>query len=997
MKITNILIAFLFVLSSCVHRPLAPEKELQSSEVNAPYYQTEFLGGWDNKSRNVAGGGHISGYKIGSEMCGQGDLQFPRVSISTRPGYCVGIVAGQESGLIAPRTIVQIPGSANFLVVDFGGWIRNNGRVILLERKGKTFVLRPLLAKLDYPHGLAFGPDGKAYVGVQNAIFRFNPIAPRPAQTVELVIKDLPGMAFTMPNGAQITKNTHPLKQFVFDRMGAIYVNIGAPTDACLAHLGKEGDCYVGETNRPLAAIWKFTPQKGKIFKTLSAKDPNPAMEVVATGLRNSIAMVTHRGYPDPGYAFLQGENARDFPDPAQPNEELNAIQRGKHYGWPYCYNNDSVSPEYQNFISTNAKYKNLCAGQAPTAYQPPLTLFPPHSSPLDLKYYNGNRFSELKGKLLVTWHGYQPSGSRIAFSAVDERGFPQRNTAAVSYGQNCSSRKLIQTDKTSSVQGVQFEELITGWYGVGGVRPQGAPVGMTVADDGSLWVVEDKNASILRIDRDDSPKVRAAEPCDSRSEEEIAELIDLIKGNSKSEILLTNIRRNLVEKNCMGCHSNFNLNPEMTDPEKDLAVARYLLKQDSWFLPGNLKESRIHQRTRALGVDRPMPGNAAELLAKDPTYQQVVADLDMLINTIVPGDVYRVKLATAPSLKIRDANKNVCGAVPNQDEVLVVDKNPPERPGFVRIYKPAKKYLNGDCPPNSKYYLGADYLELVGDRSPSSAENPQAGLYYSVPHSQPGQFSFGIEGPAVAANGHLYAVNFQNKGTIGVVYPNGQAEKFLDLPKGSVGNSLAISSSGLMYVADYVGHKIYIVDPVTKELKVYVQNVGMTQPNDMALGKDDVLYLTDPNWKKKSSRIWRVSEGKAKILYQGPAIFNGIDLSPNGEYLYLADSRTNKIWRYTIGTELFDPQMIIQFKGFEVDGLKVDAKENIYVARITKGTVAKISPQGELLQEIALNGKEPTNLVFGGDDGKTVFVTQRDGGFIEKFRVEEPGRSWAQ
>jgi sugar lactone lactonase YvrE len=41
------------------------------------------------------------------------------------------------------------------------------------------------------------------------------------------------------------------------------------------------------------------------------------------------------------------------------------------------------------------------------------------------------------------------------------------------------------------------------------------------------------------------------------------------------------------------------------------------------------------------------------------------------------------------------------------------------------------------------------------------------------------------------------------------------------------------------------------------------------------------------------------------------------------------------------------------------------------------------------------LRAKEPTNLAFGGPDGKTVFVTQRQGGFIEAFRVDRPGREF--
>ena len=43
--------------------------------------------------------------------------------------------------------------------------------------------------------------------------------------------------------------------------------------------------------------------------------------------------------------------------------------------------------------------------------------------------------------------------------------------------------------------------------------------------------------------------------------------------------------------------------------------------------------------------------------------------------------------------------------------------------------------------------------------------------------------------------------------------------------------------------------------------------------------------------------------------------------------------------------------------------------------------------------REVPLSGKQPTNLTFGGPDGRTVFVTQKEGRFIEAFRVDRPGR----
>jgi signal peptidase len=72
---------------------------------------------------------------------------------------------------------------------------------------------------------------------------------------------------------------------------------------------------------------------------------------------------------------------------------------------------------------------------------------------------------------------------------------------------------------------------------------------------------------------------------------------------------------------------------------------------------------------------------------------------------------------------------------------------------------------------------------------------------------------------------------------------------------------------------------------------------------------------------------------------------------------------------------------------------LRTDVDGRIFVTRPLKGTVAVLTPDGNLVREIPLKGKNPTNLTFGGPDGKTVFVTQGDGGFIEAFRVDRPGR----
>jgi signal peptidase len=86
---------------------------------------------------------------------------------------------------------------------------------------------------------------------------------------------------------------------------------------------------------------------------------------------------------------------------------------------------------------------------------------------------------------------------------------------------------------------------------------------------------------------------------------------------------------------------------------------------------------------------------------------------------------------------------------------------------------------------------------------------------------------------------------------------------------------------------------------------------------------------------------------------------------------------------------------LVKRFDDFGIDGLRTDTEGNLFVARILKGTIAVLTPQGKLTREIKLTAKEPTNLAFGGHDGKTIFVTQRQGGFIESFRTDRPGREY--
>jgi signal peptidase len=291
-----------------------------------------------------------------------------------------------------------------------------------------------------------------------------------------------------------------------------------------------------------------------------------------------------------------------------------------------------------------------------------------------------------------------------------------------------------------------------------------------------------------------------------------------------------------------------------------------------------------------------------------------------------------------------------------------------------------------------------------------AGAAAPAAGqaLFQSQRLTPPGEYTGGIEGPAVDAAGALYVVNFGTAGTIGRVAPSATSSTlFAKLPGGSIGNGIRFDRDGRMYVADFKKHNVFVLEPGGTVPRVYFHSGQFHQPNDLAIAADGTLYASDPNFPGRTGRIWRITrgtdgKGSGEIMTSDRAmgVTNGLDLSPDGGTLYVSESNTREVWAYRLdGAKLASPRLVRRFPvpasgpKPELDGLRTDADGRIFVTRPLNGTVAVLPPDGTLVREVALRGKEPTNLTFGGPDGKTVYVTQRDGRFIETFRTDRPGR----
>jgi sugar lactone lactonase YvrE len=293
---------------------------------------------------------------------------------------------------------------------------------------------------------------------------------------------------------------------------------------------------------------------------------------------------------------------------------------------------------------------------------------------------------------------------------------------------------------------------------------------------------------------------------------------------------------------------------------------------------------------------------------------------------------------------------------------------------------------------------LGA-VLAIVASMQLATAEE----LFVSERLTPPDdRYTGGIEGPAVDAANNLYVVNFVRSGTIGRVRAGQtRSEIFAVLPLGSVGNGIRFERTGRMFVADFKKHNIFVFEPRQTMARVYFHSDQFTQPNDLAISSDGVLYASDPDFRGRRGRIWRIvpgpnGTGDGVVMQSARAmgVTNGLDLSPDGRTLYVSESNTREIWAYRIdANKLIEPRLVKRFETAELDGLRTDVDGRILIARPASGKVTLLTPDGTVVREIQTLGQNPSNLTFGAADGRTVYVTQVDGRFVEHFRTDRRGR----
>jgi gluconolactonase len=250
-------------------------------------------------------------------------------------------------------------------------------------------------------------------------------------------------------------------------------------------------------------------------------------------------------------------------------------------------------------------------------------------------------------------------------------------------------------------------------------------------------------------------------------------------------------------------------------------------------------------------------------------------------------------------------------------------------------------------------------------------------------------------EGPAFDRDGHLFVVDVET-GDISKISPEGRVKIFFNT--GGAPNGAKFHANGDLYVADRkMG--IIAISP-SGEMWVIVdhyQGKKFNGPNDLIFDSSGNLYFTDPHGSSAENPfgcVYRVSSrGEVTLLASGLAFPNGLVLSQDERYLFLANTRKNRVLRYVLDPPPFRSYLFSQLSGeWGPDGMAFDVAGNLYVAHYGGGDVIILNPKGEPVERIPVGGLHPTNVAFGGPDRRILFVTEVGTGAIYRFKTDHAG-----
>jgi glucose/arabinose dehydrogenase len=362
------------------------------------------------------------------------------------PGFVVEQFA---IGLERPRTLRVAPNGDVFVVESAAGRLR-----ILRVQPGA--VAKPqshvFAEGMNYPFGIAFWPPGPdprfVYVAQMDRVVRF------PYETGDLQAGGKPETVVPhLPAGG------HATRDLVFSRDGrSMFVSVGSASNAGTDMPARDTAAIRSwDVAHGVGATWGSEQERADVL-VFDADGGN--RRIFATGLRNCTAEAIA---PTTGELWCI-VNERDGLGDDLPPDYATVVHQGTFYGWPWYYIGEHEDPRLKGQRPDLAGHVVL-----------PDVLIQPHSAPLGITFYQGDRFpQEYWGDAFVALRGSWNRERRTGYKVV---------------------RLRFSNGKPTG----EYQDFLTGFV-ASDQAVWARPVGIAVARDGSLLVSEDGNSTIWRI-----------------------------------------------------------------------------------------------------------------------------------------------------------------------------------------------------------------------------------------------------------------------------------------------------------------------------------------------------------------------------------------------------------------------------------------------------------------------------------------------------------------
>jgi glucose/arabinose dehydrogenase len=345
-------------------------------------------------------------------------------------------VTEYASGLMNPRLVRTAPNGDLFVVESDPGRIRVLRGV---DGHGHAEKMEVYATGLTQPFGVAFYPLGPnpAYLYVANT----NSVVRFPYHNGDMKAAGKPETVVAkIPGGGRLRGGGHWTRDLAFSNDGArLFISVGSHSN-------------VDDSDN--------NPEEYHRADILVAKPDGSGLAVYAWGIRNAVGLAVH---PQTGELWASVNERDNLGDNLVP-DYITHIEAGGFYGWPWFYMGGNWDPRHQ--------------GKHPELNSKVLTpdvLLQPHNASLEMTFYQGTAFpSEFRGDIFAAEHGSWNKAVRTGYEVI-----------------------RVPLEKGHATG--EYEDFLTGFVLPSG-DVWGRPVGVAVAQDGSLIVTDDGSNTVWRV-----------------------------------------------------------------------------------------------------------------------------------------------------------------------------------------------------------------------------------------------------------------------------------------------------------------------------------------------------------------------------------------------------------------------------------------------------------------------------------------------------------------